>query len=83
MNWRWSAMKIAITGTTAIAEAAKTIPQLVAYCPWKSAIAIGSVRYSGSLMIVSAQTNSSQLARKVKIATVASAGRESGRISCR
>ena len=64
----------------AIAEAAKTSPQLVECWPWNSAIAIGSVYLDGSLMIVSAQVNSSQLARKVKIAAVASAGRDSGRI---
>src|SRR4051794_9508974 len=82
-NCRWNARKIAMTGPTAIAEAAKTRPQLVACWPWKRAIAIGSVRFEGSLMIVSAHANSSQLARKVKIATVASAGRESGRMSDR
>src|SRR5207244_10275826 len=82
-NCRWNATKMPITGTIAITEAAKTSPQLVECWPWKSAIAIGRVRRFGSLITVRAQTNSSQLARKEKIATVASAGRESGRISWR
>src|SRR5260221_9056357 len=81
-NWRWKVTKIASTGRIAINEAAKTRPQLVECWPWKSAIAIGSVRRLGSLITVSAQTNSSQLARNVKIATVASAGRDNGMISC-
>ena len=73
-------MKIRITGSTAITDAAKTRPQLVACWPWKRAIAIGSVRLPGSEMIVRAHVNSSQLARNVKMPTVASAGRDNGRM---
>ena len=51
-------------------------PPLVACWPWNAAIAIGSVRFSGSSMTVRAQTNSSHAPRKVKIAAVASAGRD-------
>src|SRR5438093_5464133 len=32
-NWRWKATKTATTGTTAMTDAAKTSPQLVACCP--------------------------------------------------
>src|SRR5262249_18650582 len=49
-NWRWKVTKIAITGTIAIIDAANTSPQLVECWPWKSAIAIGSVRRFGSLI---------------------------------
>ena len=83
MNCRWNATKMAIAGMMAIVEAAKTSPQLVECSPWKSAMAIGSVYLFGSLIVVNAQVNSSQLARNVKMQTIASAGRESGMISRR
>ena len=83
MSCRWKMAKTTITGTTAMVEAAKTSPQSVRCCPWNREIAIGSVRLFGSLMMVSAQTYSSQLARNEKMLTVARAGRDSGRMSCR
>ena len=75
---RWTARYTTITGTTAISEAAKIRPQLVLCWPRNRAMPIGSVRLATSLMTVSAQMNSSQLPRNVKIAHVASAGRDSG-----
>ena len=44
-------------------------------------MAIGRVRLLGSLIIVSAQTYSSQAAKNVKILTVAKAGLDSGKIN--
>ncbi len=59
-------------------EAAKTSPHCVPLGPCSRAMAMGRVCFSGELMMVSAQANSSQVARKVKIVAVASAGRASG-----
>jgi len=56
------------TGTMAINEPAKTRPQSEACVPWKLAMAMGKVRFKGSLIVVNAQTYSSQAPRKVKIA---------------
>ena len=61
-------------------EAAKTSPQRVRCCDWKSAMAMGRVRLVASLMATFAQGNSSQLYKKVKMVTVARPGLESGRM---
>ena len=70
-----------MTGTMAMIDAAKIRPQLVLCCPRNRAMPIGSVRLATLLMTVSAQMNSSQLPRNVKIAHVASAGRDNGTAS--
>ncbi len=80
-KYRWKTRNTTITGMTAITEAANTSPHSVEFWPWNSAMASGRVCLVGVLMMVSAQANSSQLARKVKMVAVASAGLASGRIS--
>src|SRR5690606_26279284 len=62
-NARWNVMKTTMTGTSAISEAANTRPHWLACWPWKSRRAMGNVLRAVSLMIVSAQVNSSQLPR--------------------
>src|SRR5690606_33783238 len=73
-NARWKTTKMTITGTIAMSDAANTSPHCVACWPWNSRTAIGRVLRLTSLMIVSAQVNSSQLPRNEKITEVPMAG---------